>query len=93
MVIIMWINKVEYENLKSTAKDNEYDAKMFRELIKYIKESKTAVFYADFVLINRYKWNELINKFNSEEDKVKDIEAELEWYKVKYHEMKMNAEQ
>lgn len=89
----MWINKVEYENLKSTAKDNEYDAKMFRELIKYIKESKTAVFYADFVLINRYKWNELINKFNSEEDKVKDIEAELEWYKVKYHEMKMNAEQ
>lgn len=93
MVIIMWVNKVEYENLKSTAKDNEYDAKMFRDLIKYIKESKTAVFYADFVLINRDKWNELINKFNSEEDKVKDIEAELEWYKVKYHEMKMNAEQ
>ena len=89
----MWVNKVEYENLKSTAKDNEYDAKMFRDLIKYIKESKTAVFYADFVLINRDKWNELINKFNSEEDKVKDIEAELEWYKVKYHEMKMNAEQ
>ena len=89
----MWVNKVEYENLKGTAKDNEYDAKMFRNLIKYIKESKTAVFYADFVLINRDKWNELINKFNSEEDKVKDIEAELEWYKVKYHEMKMNAEQ
>lgn len=89
----MWVNKIEYENLKSTAKDNEYDAKMFRDLIKYIKESKTAVFYADFVLIDRDKWNELINKFNSEEDKVKDIEAELEWYKVKYHEMKMNAEQ
>lgn len=88
----MWVNKMEYEKLKSTAKDNEYDAKMFRDLTKYIKESKTAVFYADFVLINRDKWDELTNKFSSEEDKVKDIQAELEWYKVKYHEMKMNAE-
>lgn len=89
----MWVNKTEYEELKSTAKDNEYDAKMFRDLIKYIKEKKTAVLYADFVLINRDKWDELTNKFSSEEDKVKDIQAELEWYKVKYHEMKMNVEQ
>lgn len=89
----MWINKVEYENLKSAAKDNEYDAKMFRDLTKYIKEEKAAVYYSDFILISRDKWDELSNKFYSEEDKVKDIQAELEWYKVKYHEMKMNAEQ
>ena len=88
----MWINRVEYENLKSTAKDNEYDAKMFRDLVTYIKEKKT-VLCCDFVLVGRDTWDEISNKYNSSEDKVKDIQAELEWYKVKYHEMKMNAEQ
>lgn len=87
----MWVNRTEYEKLKSTAKNNEYDAIMFRNLIKYMKEKKTVVCNNDFILINRDVWNELTNKFNSEEDKVKDIQAELEWYKVKYYEMKMNA--
>ena len=87
----MWVNKVEYENLKSTAKDNEYDAKMFRDLVGYIKEKKT-VFYCDFVMMSRDTYDEISNKYSTSEDRVKDIEAELEWYKVKYHEMKMNAE-
>lgn len=87
----MWVNRKKYEILENTAKDNEYDAKMFRDLIKYIKEKKTVVYYADFILISRDTWDKLSNKFYSEEDKVKDIQAELEWYKVKYHEMKMNA--
>ena len=87
----MWISKKEYETLENITKNNEYDAKMFRDLIKYIKEKKTAVFYVDFVLINRDRWDELTNKLNSEEDKIKDIQAELEWYKVKYHEMKMSV--
>ena len=33
----MWINKKKYEKLECDAKDNEYDAKMFRDLVKYIK--------------------------------------------------------
>ena len=88
----MWINRVEYENLKSRAEDNEHDAEMFRSLVKYIEEEKT-VFYCDFILVSRDKWDEISNKYNSSEDKVKDIQAELEWYKVKYHEMKMNTKQ
>ena len=88
----MWINKAEYEELKSTAENNKRDADMFRRLIKNIKEKKTII-HNDFVIINFDVWNELTNKFQSEEDKVKDIQAELEWYKVKYHEMKMNIEQ
>jgi hypothetical protein len=88
----MWVNRKKYEILENTAKDNEYDAKMFRDLIKYIKEKKTVI-HNDFVLVSYDVWSELTNKFSSEEDKVKDIQAELEWYKVKYHEMKMNAEQ
>jgi hypothetical protein len=86
----MWVNRVEYENLKSIAKDNEYDAKMFRDLVRYIKEKKT-VFYCDFIMMSRDTYDEISNKYSTSEDRVKDIEAELEWYKVKYHEMKRNT--
>ena len=88
----MWINRKKYEDLKSAAEDNEYDAKNFRDLVKYIKEKKT-VFHCDFVMMSRDIWNEVLNKYNTSEDIIKDIEAELEWYKVKYCEMKMNIEQ
>lgn len=89
----MWISRAKYETLESTAKNNEYDAKKFRDLIQYIKEKKTAIYHDDFILISRDIWNELSNKYCSEEDRVKDIQAELEWYKIKYQEMKLNAEQ
>lgn len=88
----MWINRIEYENLKSMAKDNEYDANNFRDLVRYIKEKKT-VFYCDFVMMSRDEWDEVSNKYNTSEDRIKDVEAELEWYKIKYHEMKMNVSQ
>ena len=91
MVSDMWVNRAEYENLKSTAENNENDADAFRRLIKYIKEKKTVV-HNDFVLVSYDVWSELTSKFGSEEDKVKDMQAELEWYKVKYHEIKMDAE-
>ena len=85
----MWINRAEYETLKKIAKNNRDDADAFRELINRIKKNKIII-QKDFVLISYDTWRELTSKFNSEEDKVKDIQAELEWYKVKYHEMKMN---
>ena len=85
----MWISKEKYEKLERDAKDNEYDAEMFRDLVKYIKEKNT-VFYYDFVMMSRDTWDEVSNKYMTSDDKIKDIEAELEWYKVKYHEMKMN---
>ena len=88
---IMWINKEKYEHLNRMAEDNEYDARMFRDLVKYIKEKKT-VFYCDFVMMSRDTWDEVSNKCSTSDDRIKDIEAELEWYKVKYHEMKMNVD-
>lgn len=88
----MWINRAEYEKLKNTAENNEHDANMFRRLIQSIKEKKNIV-HGDFIFVSFDVWNELSNKLQSEEDKVKDIQAELEWYKVKYYEMKMKAEQ
>lgn len=85
----MWISKEKYEKLERDAKDNEYDAKMFRDLVTYIKEKKTVVYY-DFVMMSRDTWDEVSNKYTTSDDRIKNIEAELEWYKVKYHEMKMN---
>lgn len=79
----MLIRKIEYEKLKSVAENNEHDAKMFRDLIKYIKEKKTVI-HNDFVIISFDVWNELSNKWQSGEDNLKDTQAELEWYKVKY---------
>ena len=87
----MWINKGKYEHLNCMAENNEHDANMFRRLVEYIKEKKT-VLHNDVVIMSRDTWNEILNKCNSEDNKVKDIEAELAWYKMKYHEMKMNSE-
>ena len=87
----MWISKDEYNELKWRAENNEHDADMFRRLVDYIQEKK-AVFYNDFILMDFDTWNNFSNKYNSGEDKVKDLQAELEWYKVKYHEMKANKD-
>lgn len=88
----MWIKKSIYEAMKSLAENNEHDANMFRRLIQDIKEKKNIV-HSDFIIVSFDVWDELTNKFQSEEDKVKDIQAELEWYKVKYYEMKMSTKQ
>lgn len=85
----MWISKDKYNELKWKAENNEHDAEMFRMLIRHIGEKKSII-HSDFIIVSFDVWNELSNKWQSGEDKVKDIQAELEWYKVKYHEMKMN---
>ena len=86
----MWISKEKYEKLERMATNNEYDASLYRRLVECAKEKKT-VLSADFVIMSNDTWNEIYNKYNIEEEKYKNIEAELEWYKVKYHEMKMSA--
>lgn len=87
----MWISKNEYNKLKWRAEDNEHDAEMFRKLIRDIREKKSII-HSDFIIVSFDVWNELSNKWQFGEDKVKDIQAELEWYKVKYHEMKTNKD-
>lgn len=90
----MWISKKKYEHLSrmaDKAETNEHDARMLRDLVRYIKEEKT-VFHCDFIMISRDTWDEVLNEYGTSNDRIKDIEAELEWYKVKYHEMKMNID-
>ena len=88
----MWINRAEYEKIKNAAEKNECDADMFRRLVQLVQEKKTII-HGDFIIMSRDVYDEVSNKLCFADDKVKDIQAELEWYKVKYHEMKMNTEQ
>lgn len=85
----MWISKNEYEELKRKAMDITVEAAMFRSILKDIKENVTSI-YDDFIIITRDAWQEISDKYILIDDKIKDMEAELAWYKTKYHEMKTN---
>lgn len=91
----MWISKAEYKELSSRAANNEHDAKMYREIFKLSNKNDIRI-YHDFVIMGYDYFRDLITKQSAEEKteeaEVKNLQAELEWYKVKYHEMKMITE-
>ena len=85
----MWISKSEYEELKSVADSNRRYADMFRQVVASITAGRNII-HTDFVVLNRETYDDITNQYSSAAGKIKDIEAELEWYKVKYHEMQIN---
>lgn len=85
----MWISKKKYKEIKWRAENNEHDADMFRRLVDSLQGDKI-IHHDKFVIMSREAYDIFSNKLWSEENNVKDIQAELEWYKVKYHEMKIN---
>lgn len=84
----MWISREKYEVLKRIADNNRRDADMFRALTERVSRN-TIIHHSDFVIMSREAYDVFLKKFSSSEDEIKDIKAELEWYKVKYYEMKM----
>lgn len=82
----MWVNKREYELTKRMAEDNEHDANLFRNLLYALRENKI-MHHSEFVIMGTEAYETLCG----EACKYKEIQAELEWYKVKYYEMKMSA--
>ena len=84
----MWLKKETYEELKRTAKSNEKDAHSFRRLMS-LTQGESIVLDKDFIVMKREVFNRFIKTKNDAEDKLKDVQAELAWYKVKYQEMKM----
>ena len=85
----MWISKEKYEHLNRMAKDNEHDANMFRCLMEEVK-ANIIVHQPKFIMMSPLAYEILFKETGTVKDRLKEIEAELEWYKVKYHEMKMN---
>ena len=64
---------------------------MFRGLVDSLREDRI-IHYNKFVIMSREVYDILLNKLWSEENNMKDIQAGLEWYKVKYYELKMDKE-
>ena len=89
---IMWINKGKYEHLNRMAKDNEHDANMFRRLMNKVK-ANIIVSQPEFIMMSPQAFESLFKEAGMVKDRLKEIEAELEWYKVKYHEMKITNEE
>lgn len=91
----MWISRAEYERLSNRASKNEHDVKMYRDLFTLSNKNDMRI-YHDFVIVGYDYFKDLLTKQlaekNEKEDEIKDLQAELEWYKVKYHEMKMITE-
>ena len=90
----MWISKKRYEALCEKAVINENNAQAadsLRRLKKKLREEKNSIIFdTDFVAMSREVYYSITNESSSNKDEIKDIAAELEWYKVKYHEMKMS---
>lgn len=83
----MWVNKKEYELTKRMAENNEHDANLLRSLIHTLRENRI-IHHSEFVMMSTEAYEILFKEACLQEDKCKELEAELEWYKVKYHEMK-----
>ena len=82
----MWLKRNEYNSLINRAKDNEEDAELFRRLMYTISKEQILI-HPEFVLMTKNVYDEIIEK-QYPSNEVKDLKAELEWYKVKYHELK-----
>jgi hypothetical protein len=85
----MWISKEKYQALKQLAKDNERDAATFRDVMLRLQVC-SAITHTDFLIMKPEIWHKFSDKMTQLEDENKDLAAELEWYKVKYHEIKTN---
>jgi hypothetical protein len=87
----MWVNRQKYETLQKVADDNRRDANAWRSLMNLLTK-RSIIHGKECVIMSREAYDIFSNKLWLNEDKYKDIEAELEWYKIKYHEMKINEE-
>ena len=87
----MWINKEKYELMNRIAENNEHDANLLRRLMCELKEHDIIV-NSRFVIMSPEAYEKLSDKLYLYKDRHKEIESELEWYKVKYYELKQKVE-
>lgn len=85
----MWISRKKYNLIKYAAETNEHDANMFRRLMGEVK-ANIIVHQPKFIMMSPQAFESLFKEAGMAKDRLKEVEAELEWYKVKYHEMKIN---
>ena len=94
----MWISKRRYEALVRVADNNRDDAEAFRKIFRDVNNA-LIIRHNECVIMTRDVYTAMtdmqksnVNEIQSLKDRIKDIDAEREWYKVKYHEMKQKNE-
>lgn len=87
----MWISKKKYEKLERIAIKNQEYADAYKFLIDNTRKN-TLVLCDGFIAMDYEAYNKTFDRFTATEDRIKEVEAELEWYKIKYREMKMKEQ-
>lgn len=89
----MWINRKNYEFLTQKLYEAKSQLRYYTDKIESLRRSKDRVVVdcidgVSVVLISLENFYNIIKKESLNSDVVKNINAELEWYKVRYHAMK-----
>lgn len=87
----MLIRKKDYEDLKHAVEENCEFADRFRVLLQ--KVSSGCIYYdEDIVAMSNEKHNEYCNEILRLYEKERELSSSLEWYKLRYSELKHGTE-
>lgn len=87
----MWVNRDEYDALKLLVENNQRAADLLQSLTREIHSNKI-IHYKDFIFLSQDMYNGIAIKINASDENLRNALAELEWYKVKYHELRVKLD-
>ena len=87
----MWISKKKYEKLASEAQEVISYRNLMDLLCQGIEAEK--IFRGkDYIIMSPKVFDNIYERLEKAEDKVREVEAEITWYKNKYFQMKEKYE-
>lgn len=84
----MWVRRKQYDTLEYLGDDNN----VLLGDVKRKLQTCSVICHTDYIILKPEVWHKISDKITQLENENKDLAAELEWYKVKYHEMKENKQ-
>lgn len=88
----MWISKGKYNQL---VQDNErwmHDALLYDSIVQQLNRENTILFGENFTIVSNDIWKKIEADKKELDNKVKDLQALVDWYKNKYVELKILLE-
>ena len=87
----MWISRKRYEEFASAAKEvNSY--RNIMDLLNQGIEAEKIIRGKNYILTSPEVFDNIYKRLETAEDKVREVEAEIAWYKNKYFQMKEKYE-
>ena len=88
----MWISRKEYDRLIERAKRSEEKVRYYSDKFDSVRMYNDRVLVdSECIMMNKDCFYKILKKEMLKSDEIKDIKAELEWYKTKYFELKNNT--